>query len=329
MATKREVSVKVGGLAWQRWLLAILVTVVALALAGRGVAWAEVWAVVKTAEPGWLALTLGVVVLNIAAKAARWQALLATLPPPPRPGRTLGALLVGQMWNWVSPVRVGDVARVWLVQPVRSGWLPVAATVALEKACDLLWYAAICLGLLLAMPLPGWFTNPTAFLGLALALGGVGVWIVARRWRWLERWLVAHAPRWAVRRWQALAPGLALLVGVQRRAVLVRVMGWSAVVWATAILTNYLVLRAVGIDVPWLAAVLVLAVLQAGITLPSLPATLGLFQALCVAALGLWAVPAATAIGYGLILQAVVMLPPLIGGIAAWLILAPAKGTSP
>jgi hypothetical protein len=61
----------------------------------------------------------------------------------------------------------------------------------------------------------------------------------------------------------------------------------------------------------WLGALLVLVMLQAGLAPPSTPAKLGVFQALCVAGLGLLGYDVAAGLAYGLALQWVVMLPPL------------------
>ena len=58
-------------------------------------------------------------------------------------------------------------------------------------------------------------------------------------------------------------------------------------------------------------ALLVLVVLQAGLVPPSTPAKIGVFQALCVASLGLLGYDVAASLAYGLVLQWVVMLPPL------------------
>jgi glycosyltransferase 2 family protein len=83
-------------------------------------------------------------------------------------------------------------------------------------------------------------------------------------------------------------------------------------VWASAVLNNVLMLWAFGIDLPLEAALLLLVGLQVGISLPTLPGTIGVFEYVCVVVLALWGVERTLAFSYGLLLHAVVMIPPML-----------------
>jgi hypothetical protein len=94
-----------------------------------------------------------------------------------------------------------------------------------------------------------------------------------------------------------------------------RLAWWSAVVWGTAILTNYLVLQALHLPAPPVSALFVLLVVQVGISLPSAPATIGVFEYLCVVALAFFNVEATEALGFGILLHILVFAPPTLAGL--------------
>jgi hypothetical protein len=91
-------------------------------------------------------------------------------------------------------------------------------------------------------------------------------------------------------------------------------------IWGTAIWTNVLTFRALDLRLPWTAAGLLLAVLQAGISVPSVPGRIGVFQYLCILTLGLFGVSEAAGLSYGILLQAIVFLPTTLLSVAGlWL----------
>ncbi len=60
----------------------------------------------------------------------------------------------------------------------------------------------------------------------------------------------------------------------------------TASIWSAAVLANYWVLLALDIQAPLAASLLVLVAVQAGISLPSLPGKIGVFELTCILALG-------------------------------------------
>ena len=117
-------------------------------------------------------------------------------------------------------------------------------------------------------------------------------------------------------------------VGVPKRQLsssrpseLVKIVLLSVLIWGTAILNNYLLLLAFQIDLPVTAAVLLLVGLQIGISLPSLPGTIGVFEYVCVLVLAVFAVERTAALSYGILLHAIVMLPATLAGIAFLLLM--------
>ena len=92
-------------------------------------------------------------------------------------------------------------------------------------------------------------------------------------------------------------------------------------IWLALAGVNYAVLRALNleIDVPVLAAFVVMVVLQVGTSVPSTPGKIGIFQYLAVLALAPFGVAREPALTYGVLLH-VVGFGPLValGGLWSW-----------
>ena len=280
--------------------------------------------------PGWLAAAVLSVTATVVVRVARWRALLqGTTGTYPAWSPLWRATLWGQGLNWLLPFRAGDLARAYGIRHARwtgresapagvkqsqSIGTPYAlGTIGAEKLLDLAW---LCLAVLLVLffeRLPNLSgLLPAAHIALPLlALGGALTlaWLLSRAsfplgqdraaWPWRKT---------AADGMQRLGAGLAVL---SRPAALWPAMAWSLLLWLGHVFNNYATARALALPMDWLGASLVLVVLQAGLVPPSTPAKIGVFQALCVAGLGLLGYDVAASLAYGLVLQWVVMLPPL------------------
>ncbi|MEE8391601.1 MAG: lysylphosphatidylglycerol synthase domain-containing protein, partial [Anaerolineae bacterium] len=93
----------------------------------------------------------------------------------------------------------------------------------------------------------------------------------------------------------------------------------SLVVWGLGAATNYCVLRAFELTSSVTPVLLLLAALQAGVAVPSLPGSVGVFEGICIAVLTLFGIGQEKALATGLALHVVVFVPPvLLGGILMW-----------
>ena len=172
------------------------------------------------------------------------------------------------------------------------------------------------------MPLPEWIgTHASGFL-----VSGAGVVVVLLLLVLFREGIgggIARASALLPERVRALflrsaTSALATLDVLRARQDALNIALCSILIWATAAFTNYAVLRALGIGTPWIAAVLVLVVLQIGISLSTVPATLGVFEYLCVLSLAVFGVGEVQALGFGIVLHALVLLPILVGLFFFW-----------
>ena len=82
----------------------------------------------------------------------------------------------------------------------------------------------------------------------------------------------------------------------------------SALSWFLSALTAYLIFPALNMPVSWIASFLLLIILQVGVSIPSTPGKIGVFQVLCRWTLGLLGVSATLGLAYGVLLYTVVVL---------------------
>lgn len=299
---------------WLRLALGLLLGAGALWLATRAVSWAATGQALRTAEVPLLLLALLVQCASFLVVALRWRALFPT-PGAISLGRLVEVLFVAQLVNAAFPVRLGPVARAYLVGG-RDGSRTALAltTVAGEKLLDLLALAVGIVLLLFLLPLPAWLRQAGIGVALVAAAGLVAVVAAAAGRRCLERGL-ARLGRWATGLSLAMFDTLAAWLSPGRVGQLVL---WTALLWAVGVGVNLLVLLAFGLPVHFSTAVALLVLLQLGARVPGAPANLGVFESLSIAGLGWFGVEPSLALSYGLALHAIVLLPGLLGG--AWVL---------
>jgi uncharacterized membrane protein YbhN (UPF0104 family) len=313
-----------------RYGLGALISLVSLYLALRDVDFGEVGSAMRAADYRLVGLALASVAVNQLGRALRWRVLLGASRPTARQTDIplfdlLVALLSAQLLNTVYPARVGDLSRAYVIGGKGPGRVFTLGTILLEKLLDTLAYGGLFLVLLFALPLPGWVGSSVSTFAAATALVTLVVVILAYRPGWflaLSGWVFARSPgHFGQLALAHLKDGMDSLSTLRSPSGLARSLFWTAVIWATAVLNNYLILQAFQLHLPWMAPFLVLMVLQIGISLPSTPGSIGIFEYGCILALSLFSVERADALSYGFVLHAVVFLPVVILGFLAFLYL--------
>lgn len=291
-----------------------------LALALREVDFQSLRAILLGADVRFLLLALSSVFLNVLAKAARWRVLLGAGQGGPKPGvvLVLAVVLIGQFINLVFPARAGDVSRVLILGERGYGRSYVLGTLVLEKMIEVFSYALLVVAAAAFAPLPEWLAR--SVVGIVIGGGGVALALLVsvRYWEALAARVMAVLGKFPERVVAFCAPklasGLKSLDVFLKPLDVARVAFWTLVVWITAILNNYLVFLALDLRLPLAAAVLLLVVLQAGISTAAVPATIGVFEYLAILTLAGFGVEKTVALGFGLVLHAVVQVPPIVGG---------------
>lgn len=312
------------GWRYARMGLGLAISLLCLWLALRDIALDAVLLSLRQAQPAWVALALLTVLLTNLAKAARWRLLFY---PHHRhlPIRSLFAILLGgQAVSLAIPIRGGELVRAYLVG-ARFGdsKAQTLATVGVEKVLDL---AMLALCVLILTP----FLVTTTPLGAAvltsrrlalmvgafIMLAGATIGLLWRQqWMALARRLLDRLPNGRGARWIGLLDAvLRGLDALRYPSVVIRLILWSLGAWLLAGATNFLTLLALHMQGDWVISFTLLAVLQAGISVPSSPGKIGVFQYLCQLTLAWFGATAAHGFAVGVLLYAIAPLALMVSG---------------
>ncbi len=290
------------------------------------VGWQPVADALLQSSPLWVLVALSLMCLSMGLRAIAWHAILCAALPEARPRLTdaFQGTAIGVLMSATLPARLGEPSRALIVArrlgeprerlPVVLGTLVsqtllnllalvilgavMLSTVGLfaGRQQALLWYAVAPFAVLCAV-----LVAPALLRsGQATRFARVAGWVAQVR-RGLTRM------RWGLRVFRSPRLG-ATATAAQLGA------------WALQWLSCWVLFAALGMDerVGMAAAAAVLFAVNVTAVLPVTPSNLGVFQAACVAVLtGAYGVPAAQALGYGIVLQAVELATAVILGAPA------------
>jgi uncharacterized protein (TIRG00374 family) len=285
-----------------------------------GVRWREVVESLRSAK---IAPLVVVVALNagmMAIKAVRLRLLLGSPQSDriPRPSFALCflALLTSSAINNVTPLRGGDIARLWILQ--RSAGITKAAGVGVtvvEKLIEIFALAALVIALSFFVPGQRW-----SWYAAPIVLAGVGVVLAALWWsarpgvRSVARDLDRRNGLWARARrlGERFAPGVSPL---HERGVLARVLALSGLAWACETLMIAVCALSVGLPIGLALGPVLLFGINLAIAVPAAPAGAGPFEGAMVVVLTLAAVAKGPALAFALLYHAVQVIPVTVAGL--------------
>ncbi len=303
--------------------LGLIISLLTLFLALRNVAYDEFTSAITQALPHFILLALVSVGCNNLAKTFRWQTLLGPAGKQISFWKLFLALMAGQTLNAIYPARVGDLSRALVIGQAGPGRVYTLGTVVVEKVLDMMAYAILFLLLILLMPLPAWVNNSAYTLILITILAVSAILMVTlfpdRFFALVGRLILLLPKRIGGYFTERLQSAVSSLDVLHSRRGLAWLSFWSTMIWGTAILNNHLSLLAMQIQLPLIASLLVLIALQAGITIPSVPGSIGVFEFICVLALSVFEVEQAPALSFAIVLHVLVFLPiTIMGLIGIW-----------
>ena len=244
------------------------------------------------------------------ARGRRWWYLF---PPRSEPPGLVPATMIGYMVNNVLPLRAGELVRVYVVaRRWGHGFWTALATLIVERLLDSLFIVLVMAVLMLTIAVPRPLEIGAAIL-LTIDLVAVGVLCVLAvapdRTRGLIERLTRRWPSLQHRVVGILETFVRGLEGVRTRAHLVPLLAWTAAIWLLPAFITWTMFRALDVEVPWIAAWVVLAFVGLGVAIPSAPGYIGVFHAAATIALTIFGIPATAAFGYALLFHATQILP--------------------
>jgi uncharacterized protein (TIRG00374 family) len=265
-----------------RLALGVFVSIVCTVLVLRGLDWREAARTIASVDPGVVLLAVVILAAGLAFKALRWRVLFR-----PRRDvsfwRLLDAINIGFLANNVLPARVGELVRPFVMS--ETGGPPYAwglSTVVVERTIDVVTVVVVTLAVIAFLPVPGWLAFGAVALGAASVVGLAALVVAAGSERTvtnLARRLLRRTPL-PVDIWTERIAGVVRGFAPLRApgTMLVAVL-WTLPTWGAPFVTFHVILRGVGLDLPFVAAAFSVAVIGLGVAAPSSPGQVGLFEA--------------------------------------------------
>ena len=289
-------------------VLGLLVSAGFLYLAFRNVPLADLAAALGRLHVGWLLVTVVISALIMVFRTWRWQLELRPLERIPF-GRLWVVTAVAYLAINLIPARLGEVVRPWLLSRRSSvSFSNVVGNLVVEKTMDaVVTLLYILVGLVTIENLPEWVRTGARVPAVGAAV--LVVLVLLLYWRgeaFVDRTVLRFLPErfgeGVKRVTGAIVAGMRVLPNPR---LVLAVFLVSLVLWFLPILSSYVMTRAFAFDVPFGAAVVVFIFIGFGTALPNVPGMIGPYQYACILALGLFGVPQADALAYGLVLNAV------------------------
>jgi uncharacterized protein (TIRG00374 family) len=256
--------------------------------------------------------TIFFLLLGLVTRAFRWQVLLSGDLPI---GRTFSIMNVAYLVNGVLPLRIGEVARIYLATRATPPVPPMktASTIIVERLLDLL---AVVLMVVLALaggPVPNQIrasaliSGVLAIVGFVVLIGLASQRLLANRlllWtlhlidRQSDSPLAVQLTRWLDHFLDGLQP-------LTRPRALFAALVWTAASWGISTIAGYILMFTFYTQASWAATMLYIAAAAFAIAVPAVPGNLGPYEGsiyLAISAMG-YANPAGTAVAFAVLVH--------------------------
>ena len=305
---------------WQFWL-GVLISILFIWLALRGMRLDEFWDAVKQANYIWLIPGIGVYFIGVWVRAWRWHYLLK--PIKEIPTRTMFPITtIGYMGNNIYPARAGEVLRAVILK--RKEGVSVSAslaTIIVERIFDGVVMLAF---VFVNLPELAKLTGGSGFVGniQQVAVIGTGVFIgalvifllaamfpqtTAKVGLWFIQRLLPQ--RLHIRVISLMNKFLDGLASLRSPLNVLMVFFTSVLIWLLETGKYWFVMHAFNFNVSFFALILMNGIVNLATTIPSAPGYIGTFDAPGIAVLTAYGVDHSIAAGYTLTLHVALWLP--------------------
>ncbi|GLC26368.1 lysylphosphatidylglycerol synthase transmembrane domain-containing protein [Roseisolibacter agri] len=267
------------------------------------------------AQSDWLlfaaATAVGTAIFPI--RARKWRTILEPVAQRIAFGPLWRSTAIGMMVNNVVPARAGELARAYaLTREVPRVAFPASlASLAVDRVFDAIVLLLLMFGALLDPAFPPDVRLAGQSVPMLARGGAVAVVVLLvglysfialphlfeAAFRAVARRVLPRVEERGAAALRAFADGLGALRHPARFAA---VFGWTVVHWLVHALALWLGFRAVGIDVPYSAALFLQGLLGMAVAVPSSPGFFGVFEGAAVMGLSVYAVPSTLAISWAL-----------------------------
>jgi glycosyltransferase 2 family protein len=305
---------------WQFWV-GVLISILFIWLALRGLHLGEFWESVKQANYIWLIPGVAVYFVGVWVRAWRWHYLLG--PIKKIPTKTMFPITaIGYMGNNIYPARAGEVLRAVILKRKEGVSISASlATIIVERIFDgvvMLAFVFVNLTELARLTGASGFVGniqQVAVIGTGVFLGALAVFLLAAMFPKTTAkvgfWFIF---RLTPKRLHERIIGLMTrfldgLVSLRSPFNVLMVFFTSVIIWLLETGKYWLVMHAFDFSVSFFALMLMNGIVNLATTIPSAPGYIGTFDAPGIAVLTAYGVEHSTAAGYTLVLHVALWLP--------------------
>lgn len=302
-------------------LLTILLALVLLYFAFRGVDWGEMLRTVQQGRIEYLVLAFVMLTFSYFLRSLRWRVLLnAATAEPLHPLTTFWATCIGYMGNYFLPARAGEVIRSALMaQRGNINFMYVVATALTERIIDAALLVLFVITLLptLMTTIPDWLATARQAM-LIVGFGGFIGLLLAPRLEWLALAILARLPLPDALKDKLKNLLEKFLLGVRAFQHPVRggtFLLLTALIWALDVVIIVQVAQAFDISMSPAQGLFLLSALGLSSAIPSTPGYIGVYQFVTVSILTPFGVDQNRALVFILAFQAITYLLVLVFGL--------------
>ncbi|HUP54222.1 MAG TPA: lysylphosphatidylglycerol synthase transmembrane domain-containing protein [Methylomirabilota bacterium] len=300
-----------------RTIVGLAISGVAIWILARSVDVPRTVDVLRTANPLWILVMVGTCLLDVGARGARWQALLASIKRLPY-RRVLGYTYLGYLANNVLPARLGELVRSHALGEGEGISRPtVLGTVVVERIVDTVIVVGLAALAVLALGVAGAMSTAVVLGAVFVGVLVVGLFVamISHRLPGAER-VTAAAERYprVLELARRLRDGLAV---ASRPSTLVRALVFSAAAWAASFGTFMAGGQAVGIELSITQAALLSCGVALATIVPSAPGYVGTFELTAVSIAKIFNADPDAAFAMALLVHAMILGVTSAGGVVA------------
>ncbi|HSL31446.1 MAG TPA: lysylphosphatidylglycerol synthase transmembrane domain-containing protein [Anaerolineales bacterium] len=305
---------------WQFWL-GVLISIIFIWLALRGLRLNEFWDSIRGADYIWLLPGIGVYFIGVWMRAWRWHYLLGPIKKIPT-STMFPITTIGYMGNNIYPARAGEVLRAVILKR-REGVSVSAslATIIIERIFDgvvMLAFIFVNLPELANLTDASGFAGSiqqVAIIGTGVFLGALVVFLLAAMFPHLTAkagvWFFSLVlpKRLQERIINLMTRFLTGLASLRSPFNVLMVFFTSVLIWLLEAGKYWFVMHAFDFNVSFFALMLMNGIVNLATTIPSAPGYIGTFDAPGIAVLTAYGVEHSVAVGYTLVLHVALWLP--------------------
>ncbi len=235
-------------------------------------------------------------------RARRWKTILQPVAPDTPFGPLWRSTAIGMMVNNLVPARAGEIARGYALTKETGIPLPTSiASLAVDRLFDMLVLLLLAVVAFLDPAFPRTARIAGQSLG-SLAQGSIGIVVLLV----LALYALAFFPTQLVRAYELFARRVSPTLETKGKAALINfseglsvlrsprrflaVLAWTILHWVINALAFWLGFKAVGMNLPFSAALFLQTLIAVGVALPSAPGFFGVFEKLANVGLAIYGV---------------------------------------